>query len=78
MNAIDDGAGPTTGQERFEFLDVLRGVALAGIVLANMVSLSLYLYLSESEKAGLITVFTDRSFHFFEVVLIESKFYAGC
>jgi hypothetical protein len=36
---------PTVGQERDEFLDVLRGFSLAGIVLANMVSLSLYLYL---------------------------------
>ena len=33
--------GPTAAQERYEFLDVLRGVALAGIVLANMISLSL-------------------------------------
>ena len=40
--------GPTAAQERYEFLDVLRGVALAGIVLANMISLSLYLYLSEA------------------------------
>ena len=39
--------GPTVGQERYEFLDVLRGLALASIVLANMVSLSLYLYLSD-------------------------------
>jgi uncharacterized protein len=29
---------PTPAQERYEFLDVLRGFALAGIVLANMVS----------------------------------------
>ena len=68
-------AGPTAGQERYEFLDVLRGVALAGIVLANMISLSLYLYLSESERASLSTASTDRVFDFLELVLIESKFY---
>lgn len=68
-------AGPTTGQERYEFLDVLRGAALAGIVLANMISLSLYLYLSESERASLGTAATDRAFDFLELVLIESKFY---
>lgn len=34
---------PTTGQERYEFLDVLRGFSLVGIIPANMVSLSLYL-----------------------------------
>lgn len=66
---------PTAGQERYEFLDVLRGVALAGIVLANMISLSLYLYLSEPERAGLGTASTDRRFDFLELVLIESKFY---
>ena len=67
--------GPTSGHERYEFLDVLRGVALAGIVLANMVSLSLYLYLSESETAALPTASTDGLFDFLELVLIESKFY---
>jgi uncharacterized protein len=67
--------GPTAGQERYEFLDVLRGLALAGIVLANMISLSLYLYLAESERASLSTASTDRAFDFLELVLIESKFY---
>ena len=67
--------GPTGGQERHEFLDVLRGLSLAGIVLANMISLSLYLYLSESERASLSTASSDRVFDFLELVLIESKFY---
>jgi len=67
--------GPTAGQERYEFLDVLRGLALAGIVLANMISLSLYLYLSGSEKAALSTASTDRVLDSLELVLIESKFY---
>jgi uncharacterized protein len=67
--------GPTAEQERDEFLDVLRGLALAGIILANMISLSLYLYLSESERASVSTASTDRVFDFLELVLIESKFY---
>jgi len=67
--------GPTAGQERYEFLDVLRGLALVGIVLANMISLSLYLYLSQAERASLRTASTDRVFDFLELVLIESKFY---
>ena len=46
---------PTRGDERYEFLDVLRGFALVGIILANMVSLSLYLYLTgrSAEAKGL-------------------------
>jgi uncharacterized membrane protein YeiB len=58
--------GPTAGQERYEFLDVLRGLALAGIVLANMISLSLYLYLPDSERANLSTASTDRLFDLLE------------
>jgi uncharacterized protein len=76
MEAIRAGSiEPTAGQERYEFLDVLRGLALAGIVLANMVSLSLYLYLSKSERAILRTASTDGVFDCLELVLIESKFY---
>jgi len=62
-------------QERYAFLDVLRGAALLGIVLANMISLSLYLYLSESERAVLSTASSDRVLDFLELLFIESKFY---
>ena len=67
--------GPTAEQERYEFLDVLRGFALVGIVLANMISLSLYLYLPESAKAGMSTASIDGVLDFIELALIESKFY---
>lgn len=50
-------------------------VSKPGIVLANMVSLSLYLYLSDHAKASLRTASTDRLVDFLELVLIESKFY---
>jgi len=66
---------PTSGQERFEFLDVLRGFALFGIVTANMISYSLYLYLPESAKVSMNTYPMDRVFDFLELVLIEGKFY---
>lgn len=69
--------GPTAGQERYEFLDVLRGLALVGIVLANMISLSLYLYLSESERASLSTASTDRVFEFLCGVLLLPFVRAG-
>ena len=77
MNSIEPGRSltPTAGQERYEFLDVVRGFSLAGIVLANMVSLSLYLYLSDSAKGSLPTAAWDKTFDFLELVFIESKFY---
>lgn len=76
--AVVQGAravGPTAENERYEFLDVLRGFALAGIVLANMISLSLYLYLSEASKAALPTAAPDRVLDFLELVFVEGKFY---
>jgi uncharacterized protein len=71
----DAGLTPTPAQERCEFLDVLRGFALAGIVLANMVSYSLHLYLPVEAKAGLPAATWDGIVEFFELALIESKFY---
>lgn len=65
----------TLGQERFEFLDVLRGFGLFGIVTANMISYSLYLYLPESTKVSMNTYSADKVFDFLELVLIEGKFY---
>jgi uncharacterized protein len=69
------GAAPALGQERYEFLDVLRGFSLVGIVLANMISYSLYLYLPESARAGMSTAPADRALDFLELVLVEGKFY---
>lgn len=66
---------PTSGQERYEFLDVLRGFALFGIITANMILYSLYLYLPESAKVSMDTYATDRVLDFLELLLIEQKFY---
>lgn len=66
---------PTQGLERFELLDVVRGLALFGIVTANMISYSLYLYLPDAAKLALATHAADRVLDFLELVLIEYKFY---
>jgi len=66
---------PTQAGERFELLDVVRGLALFGIVSANMISYSLYLYLPEAAKAALPTHASDRVLEFLELMLIEGKFY---
>jgi hypothetical protein len=42
-----------------------------------MISLSLYLYLSESERASVSTASTDPVLDFLELVLIESKYSAA-
>ncbi len=66
---------PAQGAERFEVLDVVRGVALFGIVTANMISYSLYLYIPESARAAMATHRADRVLDFLELFLIEGKFY---
>ncbi len=69
------GLTPTLGQERYEFLDVLRGFALFGIITANMIIYSLYLYLPESAKVSMDSYSMDRVLDFLELLLIEGKFY---
>ena len=66
---------PTTAGERYEVLDALRGLALFGIISANMILYSLYLYLPDSAKAGMGTQAADRVLDFLELLLIEGKFY---
>lgn len=56
-------------------LDVVRGLALLGIVSANMIIYSLYLYLPNAVKAALPTHPSDRMLDFAELFLIEGKFY---
>ena len=69
------GLTPTYGQERYDFLDILRGFSLIGIISANMILYSLYLYLPESAKMNMKTHASDRVLDFLELVLIEGKFY---
>ncbi|MDQ3115103.1 MAG: DUF418 domain-containing protein [Verrucomicrobiota bacterium] len=66
---------PVFGQERYEFLDVLRGFALFGIISANMILYSLYLALPDSAKVTMSTHATDKVLDFLELTFIEGKFY---
>jgi uncharacterized protein len=66
---------PTQTAQRIELLDVVRGLALLGIVSANMIIYSLYLYLPASAKSAMSTHASDRVLDFLELFLIEGKFY---
>ena len=66
---------PVIPKNRIEYLDALRGIALLGIILANMVCYSLYLYLSENQIENIGLSRLDRVLDFFELMLIEGKFY---
>ena len=67
---------PTSLSERHTLLDVLRGFALLGVLLANMVTHSGYFFLSEAGKAALDTAEVDRYAEWIEHFLIDGKFYS--
>jgi uncharacterized protein len=69
--------GPTTEKERFAILDILRGMALLGIALANFPEFGLWTFLSAQEQTAMPTGDIDRVVRFLEYVFVEGKFYSS-
>lgn len=67
---------PTTLTERHNLLDVLRGFALLGVLLANMLSHSGYYFLSDAGKEALGTTHIDYYAEWLNHFLIDGKFYS--
>lgn len=67
--------GPTTERERFAILDVLRGLALMGIALANFPEFALWTFLSGDEQATMPTAEVDRVVRYLQYLLVDGKFY---
>lgn len=67
--------GPTTERERFAILDVLRGLALMGIALANFPEFALWTFLSGDEQAAMPTAEVDRVVRYLQYLLVDGKFY---
>jgi uncharacterized protein len=67
---------PISSRERHTLLDVLRGFALLGVLLANMVTHSGYFFLSRAGQEALGTSHIDHYFEWFEHFLIDGKFYS--
>lgn len=67
---------PTKVTERHSLLDSLRGFALLGVLLANMVSHSGYFFLSEGQRAAFDTAKIDHYVEWIEHFLIDGKFYS--
>ena len=64
---------PVTSRERIKYMDLLRGVAIFGILIANARWFSLY---SPNVKGLFTFAEIDRWVHLFQHVFIESKFYS--
>ena len=70
-----NGIAPVKSTERFIILDVLRGFALLGIVMANFPEFSLYTFMSAEETAALPFSATDRWSRYLLYLFIDGKFY---
>ncbi len=68
-------SGPTDVRERHLILDVLRGLALMGIALANFPEFALWTFLSDSDQAMMPTAATDRVVRYLQYLLVDGKFY---
>ena len=67
--------GPTTEKERHLILDVLRGLALADIALANFPEFALWTFLSPNEQAMMPTAEVDKVVRFLQFAFVDGKFY---
>jgi uncharacterized protein len=63
-------------RDRIPALDVLRGVAVAGILFANVLVFFGLVFLSPERTAALATAAADRVVRFLEQVLVDGKFYS--
>lgn len=62
--------------ERIETLDVLRGVAVAGILFANVLVFFGFFALPPDRSASLLAAPIDRAAHVAERIFVEGKFYS--
>ncbi len=67
---------PTQSIERFEILDVLRGFALLGVMIANMAYHSGYWFLSPDKQASLSFHVLGEAFEWTIHFITEGKFYS--
>lgn len=63
-------------RERIQALDTLRGVAVGGILLANVLVFFGLIFMPPDRIAALPTAGTDRIAEFFERVFVDGKFYS--
>lgn len=72
----EPAAAPVTGAERMDVLDALRGVAILGILLANVVALSGLGFVPENHYRTLPLAAWHPAIWFGILFLIEAKFYS--
>lgn len=66
---------PVKPTERYAILDILRGLALLGIALANFPEFSLYSFLPAEAADAMSTAGIDCIVHYLQYIFIDGKFY---
>lgn len=67
---------PVQQTERAQILDVLRGIAIFGILLNNIYGFSGFGNLQDKQRKQFPTFSLDETLNFFQVMLVEGKFYS--
>ena len=75
MPAIEQSLRPVAVDERIDLVDVVRGFALYGVLLANLVWITTDVVLTESRLAALPTAPLDRIVKPLVVFFVDHKFY---
>lgn len=69
-------SAPITSKERLLILDVLRGISICFIFIANIEILSMFYMMPQFEMKSLLTATADRGFHYLSILLVDGKFYS--
>ncbi len=72
---MSNKSNPVTSSERYPILDILRGVALFGICLANYPEFSLYTFQKSEVTAAMPTAGIDNVIKYLQYIFIDGKFY---
>ncbi len=76
MKPTDTANQPLKATDRILYLDILRGIAILFIFLANITYLSGTAFYPEALAAGFATASVDRALEVFFYTLIDGKFYS--
>jgi uncharacterized protein len=73
---MHNNISPVQQQERAQILDVLRGLAILGILLNNIYGFSGYGFLTEEMRQQFNTFKADQFLNFLQITFVEGKFYS--
>ena len=69
-------SAPISQSERSDILDILRGIALLGICLANYPVISLYIFQPPELLMNMPTAGIDKWLAYFHFAFVDGKFYS--